>query len=140
MLVVIILALSVLLGAWLSVISVEDISIDQFHLFANYLDEMVYDYAGWYLVLFCLLYIVGVVFLVKRMPIINQILHCIFWFIPMLILSNKLALIYYESLILPAQNIPYYVILLGLGWVAWQTSKFMSGSEASLVVKYGLSD
>ncbi len=136
MLIVIILVLLILVGAWLSVIDSEKLTLDQFHLFANYLDGMVYNYAGWYLAGFCLLYLSGVIFLVKRMPIINQILHCIFWFIPISIFNHKLALIYHEPLFLPAQSIPYYVILLGLGWAAWQTSKFMSGSEARLLLKY----
>jgi len=54
----------------------------------------------------------------------------------MFLVANQIAFIYQESLFLPAYNIPYYIILIGLSWVVWQTAKFMSGSEAAIAFKY----
>ncbi len=132
----VLLGIAILLGLWFSVIDLDEMTIEQFHLFANYLDQLVFEYVVGYLFSVGLLYSLGIILQIKRMYVLNQVSHFVYWFFPLLLILNKVSSVYQYSLFLPAYNLPYYILLMGLIWVAWQASKFMSGMEYAIAFKY----
>jgi len=135
MMILIFLILSALAGAWVSVVKTDLIPQGQLHLVANRLSTIVYEYAAGFLVLLLVLYMVGVLLQASKRYVLNQTVHFGFWFIPLLYVLNEISVFYEQSLLLPAFNIPYYIIVSALVWIAWQTAKFMSSSEALVAFK-----